>query len=83
MLELCTSNAIGDLGICRGFVIGSSDASEFYGHGLSKLICMPDGVPSSQLEAIFVKYVTDAPAIRHHAAASLFAEAMIAAFPCP
>lgn len=86
MLKACTSDFGGandpselaeaayDAGICAGFIAAGARSNGS--------TCLPNGVTQEQIKDIFVRYMTNNPAIRHRSGKLILALALSDAFPC-
>lgn len=71
-------------GVCTGFIIGLRDTSRLaYALNIPhRIVCVPDGVDTSQLVPIVKSYLQSHPEELHKAAAVVAALAISAKFPC-
>ena len=82
LLTYCQSNLPAEDGICQGYLAGVTD-SVYSGH-LSDFIsiCVPKGVTTKQLKALFISYATEYPEFFERAADGLFTDALASKFSC-
>ena len=82
LLTYCQSNLPAEDGICQGYLAGVAD-SVYSGH-LSDFvsICVPKGVTSLELKALFISYATEYPEFFERAADGLFTDALASKFSC-
>ena len=82
LLTYCQSNLPAEDGICQGYLAGVTD-SVYSGH-LSDFIsiCVPKGITTSELKALFVSYATKYPEFFERAADGLFTDALASKFSC-
>ena len=82
LLTYCQSNLPAEDGICQGYLAGVAD-SVYSGH-LSDFvsICVPKGVTSQELKALFISYATEYPEFFERAADGLFSDALASKFGC-
>jgi hypothetical protein len=81
LLESCQSSNSFDRGLCFGFVEGVSDAMN---DGVAeRRRCLPAQVVIKQVRDVAVNFLTSHSEWRHKSAATLVAEALEEAFPCP
>ncbi|MEP4148742.1 MAG: Rap1a/Tai family immunity protein [Halioglobus sp.] len=81
LLGACESSAPDITFFCHGYIAGIVDTYSLYGEN-SKAICMPEGVPVSQLALIVTKYLHQYPELLHETASYRVIYAMVNAFPC-
>jgi hypothetical protein len=81
LLEACQSSDSFDRGVCFGFVEGVSDAMNEGVAGWRR--CLPAPVVIKQVSDVAVNFLARHPEWRHRSAATLVAEALKEAFPCP
>ena len=83
LLALCDANDNYGMAMCRGYIIGISDALN--GNPVDEWkACIPvGGVIASQTQDIVIKWLRANPEKRHFAAPGLVAYALSQAFPCP
>ena len=82
LLTYCQSNLPVENGICQGYLAGVTD-SVYSGH-LSNFIsiCVPKGITTSELKALFISYATKYPEFFERAADGLFTDALASKFSC-
>ena len=82
LLTYCQSNLPAEDGICQGYLAGVTD-SVYSGH-LSDFIsiCVPKGITTSELKALFISYATKYPEFFERAADGLFTDALASRFSC-
>ena len=82
LLTYCQSNLPAEEGICQGYLAGVTD-SVYSGH-LSDFIsiCVPKGITTSELKALFISYATEYPEFFDRAADGLFTDALASKFSC-
>ena len=82
LLTYCQSNLPAEDGVCQGYLAGVAD-SVYSGH-LSDFIsiCVPKGITSTELKALFISYATEYPEFFDRAADGLFTDALASKFSC-
>jgi hypothetical protein len=78
-------------GVCVGYANGVVDGYDFamafvqaqHHEPVTGGFCPPDNITKGQQYRIAVKFMQDHPEKTHSGAASMVAQAMVAAFPCP
>ena len=82
LLTYCQSNLPTEDGICQGYLAGVAD-SVYSGH-LSDFIsiCVPKGVTTTELKALFISHATEYPEFFERAADGLFTDALALKFSC-
>ena len=82
LLTYCQSNLPAEDGICQGYLAGVAD-SVYSGH-LSNFIsiCVPKGITTLELKALFISYATEYPEFFERAADGLFTDALASKFSC-
>jgi hypothetical protein len=68
-----------DLALCRGYIVGVSDALTLMNQ---RLLCVPEGVDGGQEIDILKLWLRDHPEKRHLPAVGLVAAALNEKFPC-
>jgi hypothetical protein len=79
------ANCRANLGFCKGYVAGISDAVEFSLFSLgrnNRWFCLPEKVATHQTTEIVINYLNRYPEARHYAAPDLVTRALGKAFPC-
>lgn len=82
LYQLCKSEDKRNNALCEGYIAGINDAmSSGY---LNKYfqVCLPEGVSTTQLRLILIKYMEQIPQKLHYVAEGIVAEALGNTFPC-
>ena len=82
LLTYCQSNLPAEDGICQGYLAGVAD-SVYSGHLEDFIsICVPKGVTTAELKALFISYAMEYPEFFERAADGLFTDALVSKFSC-
>ena len=82
LYQLCKSENKVNNGLCEGYIAGINDAmSSGYLHKYFQ-VCLPEGVSTTQLRLILIKYMEQIPQKLHYVAEGIVAEALGNTFPC-
>jgi hypothetical protein len=79
----CTSNSAYEVGLCRGYVAGIADVMALGTAIFGFRACLPQHVTTDQTQDVVKRLLEQHPEGRHYTAASLAAQALALAFPCP
>jgi hypothetical protein len=82
LYALCTSQDTFSQGVCVGYVTAAVDHMEVRELNLHKPHCLPKGVKIRQVVDTVVKFLTDYPEFRRHAASWLVTIAVTKAWHC-
>ena len=82
LLTYCQSNLPAEDGIFQWYLAGVTD-TVYSGHLSDYIsICVPKGITTSELKALFISYATEYPEFFDRAADGLFSDALASKFSC-
>lgn len=86
LADMCKSKAMEDL--CISFTKGVSDGVSAFNAMLNEakvmrpMICLPEGLRTSQISDMTIKFMDENPKFRHYPAGMLILKVLLNEFPC-